>query len=137
MKRILVFKTSSDSTMYRLFEEIIDGEIDCLIQSSQIRRYEGKYQNINFIDIKNEGFYDLPSAVLKEITKIKYDEIYITFSGTIGHNYGNVIEILQQTSFEKAFFYNCDGNRTSIPKPNVLKDSLCRVFIWIVQFFWQ
>lgn len=133
MKRVLIFRTSSDTTMYKLLEEIGDEQIDCLIQSSQARRYSEQYPNINFIDIQSEDFYDLSESVLKKIGVVTYDELYITFSGTVGHNYGNVVEILQYTRFKNAYFYNCNGERTTIPTPNKIKDLLCKWFIWLLQ----
>lgn len=134
MKKILVLKTSMDGTMFRLFDELQGKHIDCLIQSSEMNKYQKKFPNINFIDIENEGFYELTPHVLRQATKERYDEIYITFSGVVGHHYGNVIEVLDLLRFKKAFFYNCNGERVNIPRQNLLRDWLCREFISFIQF---
>lgn len=133
---ILVFKTSSDTTMFKLLEEIRGNNIDCFIQSSEIKRYADRYNNVNFIDIQGEGFYNISESIYNFISEKIYDEIYITFSGYVGHNYGNIIEILQKIRFRKAYFYNCDGERTCIPKQNVIKDFLCKVFIDVTKKFY-
>ncbi len=65
MKKILVFRTSVDATMERLFCELGRCDIDCLVQSSQFTRYRETYPYINFMDIRREDFYDLPFEVAK------------------------------------------------------------------------
>lgn len=134
MEKILVLKTAADATMKRLFHELKNEDIDCLIQSSQIVRYREEYPYINFIDICREGFYDLPAEIIKIISEKSYDQLYVTFSGIKGHNYGNVMELVNNVRFQKAFFYNCNGNKTEIPQQNVVKDMLCRVYIAFVSF---
>ena len=132
MNKILAFKTSTDATIKRLFQELGQEDIDCLIQSSQLNRYQEEYPVINFIDIQQEGFYDLPFEVIGKISSKTYDQIYVTFSGIKGHNYGNVMELVDKVAFKKAFFYNCNGDKIEIPKKNRLKDSICRIYIgWI------
>ncbi len=120
--------------MKRLFQELeeLEKNIDCLIQSSQIDRYKTEYPYINFIDIHQEGFYDVSFNVVHEMCQKTYDQVYITFSGIKGHNYGNVMELVSKVNFKKAFFYNCNGDKVVIPKKNALKDTLCWLYIkWI------
>ncbi len=132
MKKILVFKTSTDATVKKLFQDLVKEDIDCLIQSSQIDRYKKEYPCIHFIDICQEGFYDLPSKVVHRICQKTYDQVYVTFSGTEGHNYGNVMELVDKVDFKNAFFYNCRGDRVAVPKRNVIVDMFCRLYInWI------
>lgn len=137
MEKILVFKTAADATMRRLFHDLKNRSVDCLIQSSQIARYREEYPYINFIDICQEGFYDLPAEVIRMISEKKYDQVYVTFSGIKGHNYGNVMELLIKVHFKKAFFYNCNGDRTEIPEQNMIIDKLCRVYIAFVSFLYR
>ena len=136
MGKILVFKTATDATMKRLFHDLKNCDIDCLIQSSQIARYREEYPDINFIDICQEGFYDLPDEVVKMISDKNYNQLYVTFSGIKGHNYGNVMELVSKVHFQKAFFYNCNGDKTEIPQQNVIKDKLCRAYIAFVSFMY-
>lgn len=132
MEKILVFKTSTDATIKRLFQELGEKNIDCLIQSSQIGRYRTEYPHINFIDICQEGFYDLPPKVIAGVSERAYDQLYITFSGIKGHNYGNVMKLVNEMNFKSGFFYNCNGDRVEIPKRNIIKDAICRLYIgWI------
>lgn len=131
---ILVFRTSADGTMKRLFEELGEKNIDCLIQTSQLERYKSQYPNINFIDIRQEGFYELPTEVVKQITEKRYGQLYVTFSGVSGHNYGNVMRIVSKIDSSYACFYNCNGERVEIPKKNVWKDFLCRLYIEGIKF---
>lgn len=134
MEKILVFKTAADATMKRLFHDLESSDIDCLIQSSQITRYREEYPYINFIDICQEGFYDLPTDVIRMMTEKNYNQLYVTFSGIKGHNYGNVMELVSKVHFKKAFFYNCNGDKTEIPEQNVIKDKLYRAYIAFVSF---
>ena len=132
---ILVFKTSSDATMERLFEQLGSGSnITCLIQSSTLKRYRKRYPHVNFLDIRQEGFYDLPSEVIQTISNEKYDQVYVTFSGISGHNYGNIIQILTLLCYDAAFFYNCNGNRTEIPRENMLRDWFWHIYIRVATF---
>lgn len=136
MDKILVFKTAADGTMKRLFHDLEREEIDCLIQSSQIARYREEYPSVRFIDICKEGFYDLPPEVMKAISGKNYEQLYVTFSGIKGHNFGNVMELVAKVHFNKAFFYNCNGDRVEIPRQNVIKDRLCRAYIGFVSFLY-
>lgn len=137
MGNILVFKTSTDATMKQLFQGLKDNDIDCLIQSSQLKRYKVEYPYINFIDIYQEGFYDLNAEVIDRISLKTYDQVYITFSGIKGHNYGNVMEIVSKVNFRKAFFYNCIGDKIEIPRRNIVKETLCRLYIKWVAFIYR
>lgn len=136
MNQILVLKTSTNATMKRLLQDLKKEKIDCLIQSSQIDRYRVEYPKVYFIDIRQEGFYDLPADVIGEVSEKIYDELYVTFSGINGHNYGNVMELVSKVHFRKAFFYNCNGDKTEIPKPNLIKDMLCGAYIKFVSFIY-
>lgn len=136
MENILVLKTSADATMKRLFHDLKEENIDCLIQSSQIERYQAEYPNVHFIDIYQEGFYDLPYDVISEVSGKIYDQLCVTLSGVMGHNYGNVMELVSKINFKKAFFYNCNGDKTEIPKPDLIKDTLCRAYIKIISFIY-
>jgi len=136
MAYVLVLKTSSDRTMEQLFRELDGKKVDCLIQSSQFARYKEKYPSVHFIDICQEGFYDLSINITKAIVEKEYDQLYVTLSGIKGHNYGNVMELVSKVRFKKAFFYNCNGDKVEIPVPNVIKDKLCRVYIAVVSFWY-
>lgn len=132
MSSILIFKTSVDATVKRLIHELGEQEIDCLIQSSQVEKYEAEYPYINFIDILQESFYDLTREVTDRIVSKKYDKVFVTFSGINGHNYGNIMELVSKVNFKSAFFYNCDGDKTEIPRYKPLKDVICRLYIkWV------
>ena len=126
---ILIFKTSVDATMKRLFQELGGQDIDCLIQSSQVGRYKAQYPYINFIDICQESFYDLPAEVTDKIVSKTYDKVFVTFSGINGHNYGNVMETVSRVRFKRAFFYNCNGDKIRLPRRNPVRDALCRLYI--------
>ena len=136
MKAILIFKTSADTTITRLFRELGNENIDCLIPSSQIERYRLRYPKINFIDICQEGFYDLPAKITDKISSKTYDQLYVTFSGIKGHNYGNVMELVSKVNYRSAFFYNCNGDKTAIPRSNIIKDMICRVYIGFLNFIY-
>lgn len=136
-ERILVFRTSADATMKRLFHELRGKDIDCLIQSSQIDRYQIEFPYVNFINIYQEGFYDLPSQIMTQISTKSYDQLYITFSGIKGHNFGNVMELVSKVNFKHAFFYNCNGAKIEIPKKNIIKDTLCSLYIKWIGFIYE
>ncbi len=137
MKKILVFRTSTDTTIKRLFHDLGKENIDCLIQSSQWERYKKKYPNINFIDICQEGFYNLPIKIIDMISKKRYDQLYITFSGIRGGNYGNIMEIVEKINFKNAYFYNCNGEKIKIPKKNKIKDLFIRIYIKFISLIYR
>lgn len=137
MEKILVFRTSTDATIKKLFHELEGKNIDCLVQHSQVDRYRAEYPHINFIDICQEGFYDLPAGVIHMIACQTYDQVYITFSDRDGYNYGNVLKLLEQINYRNAFFYNCNGDRMKIPKGNMIKDTLCRIYIDFTGFLYD
>ena len=137
MKKILIFRTSVDGTFRRLYEEVKENNVSCLIQSSQLERYKESYPDILLIDICQEGFYDLPQKVYTQLDSEEYDEVYITFSGVVGHNYGNVLEILKKIKYKKAYFYNCNGDKTEICRGNSMKYKLCRLYIKIIQLMYH
>lgn len=137
--KVLILCTSSDAVMKKLLEELqnFDNNIDCLIQTSQIERYKALYPKVNFIDIQAEGFYDLPSDVMDKVSQNKYEQLYVTLSGVVGHNYGNVMSIVSKIVYKEAFFYNCNGEKITIPSPNFLKDFICRVYIGFLDLIYS
>ena len=137
MEKILVFRTSTDATIKRLFCELEGKNIDCLVQQSQFDRYRKEYPYIHFIDICQEGFYDLPVRVTDVIFRQASDQVYITFSDREGYGYGNVLKLIQQVNYRRAFFYNSNGDRTEIPGGNRIKDTLCRIYIEFTGFIYD
>lgn len=139
MERILVFKTSADATIQRLFSELADGvnrNIDCLIQHSQVVSYKQKYPFINFFDIQNERFEELPLEIMNMISRKQYDRVYVTLTGVYGYDFWNVIEIVSNVRFKKAFFYNCNGETREIPRKRIIKEIVCKLYIkWTGLFY--
>lgn len=138
MENILIFRTSADATIYKLIDElkiIRDREIDCLIQSSQFQRYKADYPYINFIDIRGERFENLSLDIIELICSKRYDNLYITLTGEKAYNFWNVIEIVSKVRFKRGFFYNCNGQKTEIPRKNILKDTICKLYIRQSKYF--
>ncbi|MDE6946608.1 MAG: hypothetical protein K2P14_05425 [Anaeroplasmataceae bacterium] len=136
---VLVLKTSADATMQKLLNELCNDtnkQIDCLIQSSQVIRYQKEYPDINFIDICKERFENLPSDVTSMVTNKKYDQLYITLSGVNAYNFWNVMELVNKIRYKTAFFYNCNGVKMKIPRKNIIKDTLCKWYInWLRRIY--
>lgn len=139
METVLILRASTDETIRKLINELKKSgnkEIDCLVQNSQFRRYKTDFLDINFIDIHRERFKDLPSEVMESINSKRYDSLYITLTGEKAYNFWNVIEVVSKVRFKKGFFYNCYGEKIEIPRINILKDTLCRLYIkWINYFY--
>lgn len=138
-EQILIFRTSTDATIQKLIREIWEvgnKEIECLIQSSQIKRYGEEYPDIKFIDINGERFEELPLAVMNRITKKKYDRLYITLSGVKGYHFDNVVKIVSKIRVKYAFFYNCNGEKIRIPKKKRIIDRLIGLYIKLVGLFY-
>lgn len=136
LRKILVLKSSADYTIEKLFEEIENNEIDCMIQTSQINKYKKLYPNINFIDIQNEGFYELSESVMQKVRVKTYDDLFITLTGTAAYNFGNVMQIVAQVHSRKMYFYNCEGEKIEIPPVHFLKDFLYRILICFIETFY-
>lgn len=137
--RVLVLKTSADMTMQKLLNELCNDtnkQIDCLIQSSLIRRYQKEYPHINFIDICKERFDNIPPDVMSMVMKKKYDQLYITLSGINAYNFWNVMELVSKIRYKKAFFYNCNGVKMKIPRKSIIKDTFCKWYINWLRFIY-
>lgn len=132
MKKAIVFRSSADATITKLFGELCDREIVCLIQSSLITDYRVRFPHIKFIDIKGESFYNLKQDVISEISQCIYDELYILFTGTTGHNYGNILAIADEIQFREGFFYNCLGEKTRIYRPSKIIDILTNWYVFLI-----
>lgn len=139
MENILIFKTSTDVTIQKLFHELAGEEnkdIDCLIQHSHVKRYQEEYPYINFIDIQGERFENLSLEIMEKISKKLYDMVYVTLTGTNAYGFWNVISIVSKVRFKKGFFYNCNGEKMEIPRKNIVKDTICRLYIkWVGLFY--
>lgn len=135
LKRIIVLRTSTDDIMCRLFEEIKDNEIFCMIASSQIDRYREMYPNIKFIDIQRERFYDLPPEVLSNVNRMTFNELYVTLPDIVGYYYENVMAVVDRINWRKAFFYNCNGDRVEIP--GKMRSFIYRVYIRICELIYR
>lgn len=137
---ILVLKTSTDVTIQKLFMEINEKEnmvIDCLIQHNQVNKYKKEYPDINFIDICQERFESLPIEVVDVVSEKIYDQMYITLSGKNGYDFWNVISLASKIRFKNAFFYNCNGEKYKIPRENIIKDVLCRLYFKWINFIYK
>lgn len=139
MEKILIFKTSTDVTIQKLFHEFAGEEnkdIDCLIQHSHVKRYQEEYPYINFIDIQGERFENLSLEIMEKILENLYDIVYVTLTGANAYGFWNVISIVSKVRFKKGFFYNCNGEKMEIPRKNKVKDTICRLYIkWVGLFY--
>lgn len=85
--KILVFRTSTDTTMKKFFIEFDkDNDITCLIQKSQLDRYQHLYPDIKYIDIGRESFYNLDEQFFNQFYDSSFDELYVTCSFNIAYN---------------------------------------------------
>lgn len=139
MEKVLVFKTSTDVTIQKLLHELAEGknkDIDCLIQHSHVKRYQEKYPYIHFIDIQGERFESLSSEIMEKISEKSYDRVYVTLTGTNAYGFWNVMGIVSKVRFKKGFFYNCNEEKMKIPRKNIVKDTICRLYIkWVGLFY--
>ncbi len=129
--KVLVIKASQDAMFNKLLHELIEDkeEIVCLLSASAYKSYKDRVKGVSLVDIKNEGFYDINESLLACLKKKTYKAVYITISGTVAHNFGNIIELLDNLSFEKAYFYNSNGDKIIIPKRNHFFDFICECYI--------
>lgn len=128
-----MFRTSTDTTMKKFFIEFDkDNDITCLIQKSQLDRYQHLYPDIKYIDIGRESFYNLDEQFFNQFYDSSFDELYVTCSFNIAYNYGNVIEIADKIKSKRKFFYNCDGNHELMPQYNFIQSFLIKIYIFIV-----
>lgn len=138
MSNILILKTSTDATMDLLFSELSSNHhIDCLIQTSQLERYRKVYPNIHLIDIRQEDFYEMPKDVIVNLSQKEYEQTYITFTGYVGHNYGDVMRIVDKINSKEIFFYNCRGDKILIPEKNIWKDFICKIYILFIDWIYN
>lgn len=131
LKEIIVFSTSNDSTLIKLLNKLLEEEsnVSCLIQSSRKGKYQSLFPTIYFIDIRGEAFYSIDNDALLGISKVHYDELYVTFSGKHACNYGNVLSIVEQCSYKDGYFFNCDGERVEIVRNTRIVDFFIGIFI--------
>ncbi|MDE6600753.1 MAG: hypothetical protein K2K90_01040 [Lachnospiraceae bacterium] len=79
----------------------------------------------------------MPVRVTDVIFRQAYDQVYITLSGREGYGYGNVLKLIQQVNYRRAFFYNSNGDRMEIPDGNRIRDTLCRIYIEFTGFIYD
>lgn len=134
MSNILIFKTASDVILTQIFEEVKNKESKkyCLIQSSIIKKFQKEYNEIEFIDIQQEVFYNIPNNVLEVIQNILFSEIYIPTTGLSAMYYGNIVKIVNNLNYEVLVFYNCKGEKLYLKKKSELKQKLIRLYIYMV-----
>lgn len=134
MKKVLIFKTASDTVMNGLLSTMEDAVCDkyCLIQSSLLSRFKIKYPNFKFIDIQQEGFYDIQQEIIDNIKQIYFNTIYIPVSSVRAINFSNIIEIIGKLNYEQIVFYNCNGEEKVIKKMSKLQEWIIKQYIYIV-----
>ncbi len=138
MSSVLVLKTSGDETMERLFAALgNEHEIDCLLPSDQVDKYCSLYPKIHFIDIQQDGFYELKDGLPVDIEKKQYDRLYVTLTGKTGYHFENVLQFVKKIRSRYACFYNSDGEELVIPPPNFMKDFFWRAYIMIINWKYQ
>lgn len=139
MGKVLILKTSTDETVQKLIAELKKNgvnEIECLVQSSQYRKYQTDYPDIDFIDICGERFENLSLDIIESISSKWYSSLYITLTGERAYNFWNVIEIVYKVHFRRGFFYNCNGKKRRFSEKDILKDAMCRFYIRWSDFFY-
>lgn len=139
MGKVLILKTSTDETVQKLIAELKKNgvyKIECLVQSSQYRKYQADYPDIDFIDICGERFENLPLDVIKLISSKWYSSLYITLTGEKAWNFWNVIDIVGGVHFRRGYFYNCNGKKREFSGKNILKDAICRLYIMWNNYFY-
>lgn len=139
MDNILIFKTASDATIHRLFEQLRfeKSRKICLIQSSLKDNFQKKYHFVSFIDIKREGFYGIEDSVIQQLKEIKYEKIYIPITGVRATNFGNIVELCTKFSYEELVFYNCNAEQSIIKKQNRFKEKLIKIYISLVEMTYK
>lgn len=139
MNNILIFKTASDVVLKKLFIELKNKEAKkyCLIQSSLINNFQKEYKDVEFIDIQQEGFYNISDNVLEVIQNILFTEIYIPTTGPRAMNFGNILEIVCSLNYKKIIFYNCNGERNIIKKKSQLEEKLIRLYINLINLIYR
>lgn len=139
MDNILIFKTASDNVMNRLLNELQKQRSFkyCLIQSSTLNSYYSKYEDIKFIDIKQEGFYNISDDIVKSLSQKKFEKIYIPITGVRANNFGNVIEICNKLHFNELVFFNCDGEKSIVRKKSSFIERLIKVYINVIEFLYR
>lgn len=135
MDNVLVFKTAVDFVTDGLFDFLgsKDIKIYCCIQSSSISRYSAMYPNVHFIDIKRDGFYDIPEDVIAYLQKIAFEKIYIPTTNVKAYNFGNVIELVDRLDYKIIEFYNCKGESCIIYKMSKIKEYCIKIYIKILK----
>lgn len=139
MTNILILKTATDSILNNLFNDLKEKiEVKyCLIPSSLKDTFQQKYKNINFIDIHEEEFYDVSSLVLDEIKEKNFDEVYIPITNIRPTNYGNILRLINELSFKKIIFYNCNREKKIIRRKRKIEECLIKVYVNLIKLVYM
>ena len=139
MNNILIFKTSSENVLIKLFEDLKDikGKKYCLIQSSLIKIFQKKYADIEFLDIQQEGFYNVSQDIMSSIKQKYFDKVYIPATGPRPTNFGNILKIVNDLDCGEIVFYNCSGEEKTVKRKSKLEEKFIRGYIKLVQFFYR
>ena len=139
MNNVLILKTASDVVLHKLFEELKneDSKKYCFIQSSLINKFQKEYVEIEFIDIHQEGFYNISDSVLEEIKKISFAEIYIPTTSPRAINFGNILDLVCNLNYEKIIFFNCNGEKKEIKKKQKWEEKIIKLYILLIQIMYR
>lgn len=139
MEKILILKTASDIIVDNLLEKLLhqNNEKICMIQTSARAKFEKKYPNVKFIDIKKEGFYEIADEILQPIQKMKFERIYIPTTGTRANNFGNILKLCNELNFKELFFYNSNGEGNIVKKKTAFTEWMIKNYIELIEFFYK
>lgn len=130
-EKALVFKTANDLIVDKCLASICKKRIVCLTQSYNTRDFKNRFKDIEFIDIKRDSFHDLPHNLMKYLKNDYFEEIYIPISGKTAHNFGNVMNVLKEMKYSKAYFFYSDGKCIRIPNYGLFKELFIDILTYI------
>ena len=130
-KNVLFLKTSNDA-VFRNMLDYYSREWDyryCLIQESALERFSKTYNDIDFISLGEESYYDIAETVLQRVAENCYDAICIPTTGKNAIGFGNIIRLVSKLSFQKLVFFHSPEVIHVVPQMSEEESEKVRNFI--------
>lgn len=146
MANILIFRTAKFEIIDQLMLDIKkkyrnECTINFIVQEEMCDELEKRYKEINIFKCNN-GFLTINSynnsPVKQEVSKKKYDYIYIPVSTNNINNYTEIIKIAQQISKNNVLVFKPDFKYEKVKKNQIMKINLSKKIMYgknMISFF--
>lgn len=127
-KNVLFFKTANDHVFGNMLAHYaqLDANKYCLIQASALARYSRMHQDITFISLGVESYYDVADSVIQQVAVRAYDTIYIPTTAPQAIGFDNVIQLVRHLQYERLVFFHSPSDRHEVKRMSAAEEARVR-----------